>query len=969
MSNKVFESSNHSDKASQAEMRFASHYLNLAGMAFVVAGIGLLLRSHVDQGALACGGGTLVGLALLWCGHQAHRSGLSRYGHPLLAAGFAILLLTAGAAHFLFGMLNEPGLFAAVTLLATWAGMAVFVYDSLLVGNLMLAALFGGPIVLGYPFPHPLGLAVYLVAINLAVSLTAFFKKWDYQLLVAFLASYTLYLQNFGLADPRAALTVLTAIYLLFLASDHLLHFRTGNSEDYNLYLSAINPTAFAAVSYLALVKVPNLAALGFYLLMAALHFGLARLGRHFQRQDSRFVDVVWTNLAMGLLFLTASVSFITFFSTSTTFFWLVLGLWFVEAFALQALARGDVRTLVQGFSVLAFALAVTQCVWVLPTNPNLLEVTVLKIGTLLAAAMYFARTREPQARVALGALLPVLALWSLPGFDSPVSLTVICLLGVIIGRVADDDADLEPLRILPLLLMGGATLGLLALPLRADLGLLCLPLAAGLVCLREETRLLGWPILVKGCLCLLPLGPHLVVLGLAGLACLAGALKQPEASIAMSVAAFIGLMMEPSAPTALLLSGLLGALYLARGYRPLVALFSLSALAGLALSSWGPLPLAVLGACLALLGVEQNRPEAGLVATMAGAGALAWLEWQFLPVYVALAAAVSWRALVKEQRTALWSAALAIVLACVGGWMAGTLPGLAVTLTAAWVALRLAGSASVLSELADLALTLYGLTGLVLLLHGLGTGPMVHLAAVGAVAAGASQAWQERERQRLFGLAALLALKAALLVSQGAAGTLLWGLMALAVLRFGQPGASRVLFFLAFLKAVVYDANLVFTGGSFEVAMWGQLGLAQALAMLALVGVFLAGSRGWHSDAEHRNFMLLLALMTFAFQVSFFVYNFYGILEVFQVILSAVWCFFAFCFIAYGIYRQVKVFRLFGLATLVAAALKIVCVDLYVLNAYDRVTTLVILGAIMMVVAFLYQSHAEELQACPAAA
>src|SRR5207249_2640878 len=128
-------------------------------------------------------------------------------------------------------------------------------------------------------------------------------------------------------------------------------------------------------------------------------------------------------------------------------------------------------------------------------------------------------------------------------------------------------------------------------------------------------------------------------------------------------------------------------------------------------------------------------------------------------------------------------------------------------------------------------------------------------------------------------------------------------------------------------------------------------ISLADILCLAAVMATFLRASEIVRFMPDARNLYLLLALLIFAFQSAFVLYDVYGILDAFQIILSAFWLGSAFMLVAAGIYRETKMFRLFGLVLAVGTVLKIGVVDIWLLNAYSQSTTLLLTGGLLLAI------------------
>lgn len=232
--------------------------------------------------------------------------------------------------------------------------------------------------------------------------------------------------------------------------------------------------------------------------------------------------------------------------------------------------------------------------------------------------------------------------------------------------------------------------------------------------------------------------------------------------------------------------------------------------------------------------------------------------------------------------------------------------------------------------------------------------------------ALGALLALREQRWQTGFGaamLAGLLVMKLALLPQTGAGGTLLWCLLGLFLLTLRQELAQQLalgVMFLAFLKSILFDANFQLGKGGLAIAptpgVWGMV------LVMATIVCFAGAARLKRETPEVRNYYTLFGLLIFAFHTTFKMFSLYGDVDEFQVVLSGFWAACALLFVAYGIHRENKLFRLFGLVVLVGCVAKIYAVDIWVLDAYNQTTTTLVLGSLLMAVSYLYQNNRERL-------
>ncbi len=223
------------------------------------------------------------------------------------------------------------------------------------------------------------------------------------------------------------------------------------------------------------------------------------------------------------------------------------------------------------------------------------------------------------------------------------------------------------------------------------------------------------------------------------------------------------------------------------------------------------------------------------------------------------------------------------------------------------------------------------------------------------------------QQQQVALTCSALLLVRTGLLVHVGAGSTLLWCLLGLALLKAGWERPALSVMFLGFLKSILFDANFTWGQAGFSLAV-GAPEVGGLLLVAAVIGCYALAARWMREQPEVRNYYTLFGLLIFAFQTTFVLFRLYGVLDSFQVMLSGFWALASLLFIAYGIHREAKLFRLFGLAVLVSCVAKIYAVDIWVLDAFDKSTTTLVLGTLLMTTSFLYQSNRARLeQPCPA--
>jgi Predicted membrane protein (DUF2339) len=919
-----FSSNHRGERASDGEMRFAGHYLNLAGILLLLTGLVSYLKSAAPSGGSTLPAGILesllgagLGLVLLIAGEYLYRKGLQQFSHPLLTAGFCLLFFVACSAHFRHQLLDESSLFILLLAFVVASNASVFRYDSKLIGNVMSVVYFATPLLLAFDFGNFTALFLYLFAINLGTALVALRKKWDFQLVVASLGSYSLYFLHFRGESAGQALALLVLIYTLSFVANNVIFFTRPENSNFNLLVSFVNPCAFAAFSSMVVLGFSNWVPVSVYLGLALGHAGIAKIADSRSGENNNFKELATNNLLLSLLFLCAGISFVTYFSNTTSYFTLVTVLWFTLAVTL--LWAGFVvfrhRNLLSRFSLFALALATFQVTYVLPSMGLVgLGWAACLIPYLAYSTLMFAHRKQ----------LTTEQVWFLKG----------CVMFAVLA-VAKISTNLIPVAFHPVvLLMLGA--GSLTLAVENNkLGFVRpvghLLLAAGL-----WTSLQPWDLTELAWISL-PLGSLLVGYG---------AYRTVQKGCTSQEYWFW-----------------FGALIMRMGFLPVSH------------SAWlMVLALALVHLSLTWIGgvAQQEKLYAGMSGLIGVVLIGTLLLGADLPIGVLLAACVITGLSVlaarqSQQKADLLLGAPALVF--------GLRILLEVYLPYPTICLFVLASVACLLMRAShmkVSLMIQGLVGVGLLFL-----PLSSFASPwqGAGLAGILGAFLLTYRwalvaenpgcaiQAMEGIGALVLFRFSLLFVSSPVSTLCWALLACGLLRHtkgvrnwnllgqGTFDLSRLLFFAAFIKSIVYDANIV-----------DQLSPVHFPSSALVAGVFLVTAHQLVRKTEARNALVISGLLILCFQVTFLLHRQWGDYLVFQPILSGFWCITAFLIVAAGIALKVRVYRMFGLTTLVASVSKILLVDIHVLDSYSQTNTYLILGTLLVTTSLLYQKQRERL-------
>lgn len=905
------------ERASRAEMLFAGHYLNLFGVLLLLTGLTSYLKSAVgaSTGLPQTLLGGALGVFLLIAGELFYRKG-QQFFQPLVMGGYTLLFLVASAAHFRYELTSQTGLFLTLLPLVVGSVASAFRYDSKLIGNAMLVVFFFAPVFVTFSFSNFWAIFFYLLAINLGSALVAFYKRWDFQLLMAALGSYTLYFAHFRTETASRSLLVLFVIYGLSLLANNVLHFLRKVDSDYNLVLSFINPTVFAALSAVTILGLPNWARVSVYATLAGLHLALAIKADQRRAENSTFLLLATSNLSLSLLFSWAAISFVTYFSDNTAYFGLVTLLMFVLALGLQLVSFELPRhsRVLCRFSYFGIVLAVAQVVYVLPSMQGSGWLQLASLALYGAYFLVFLKRREGLsfeqglAFKVTGVGGAVFFVNTVSSLASPsVSILALGTLALASLTLPLGAGELREFRVLPHLFTAAVGWQSLQAWESQGLGNLALPLfvlALGVAIHkalksgRQVEFMWYWVGVLATRAVLPPLSGgleftilalavcHLTLVGAAGRVNQGRRLGQ-SAVLPSMILAYCSLVVGPD-----LMPTLAGSL----------AILALSHLAayrhGASLTG---VDLALQVAVLARVGAGAYQPYPATCLVLCGL----------------IAAGLS-RFKLTQFSVALYG------LVCVGS-------------------LALSGGASG-SLAAWSALLFIPTTFLPGYIWSRGSQASVAIAAFGSLAL----------------------MRLSLGAHIGPVSTLLWALLATVFLRervqsftvdnwndFGQGifDVSRILYFTSFVKAICFDANFV-----------GRPDLLHYPAAFGLGGLFLLSAHLWVAKREVRNVFVVLGLLIFCFQLTFLAHGWWGDRMVFQPVLSGFWSLVGFLVVAVGVVSKVKIYRLFGLTTLVGNTVKILLVDIHVLDSYSKTNTYLILGALLIMTSLLYQRQKDRL-------
>jgi len=211
------------------EMFAGGRLLNVIGAIVLVLGVGLFLKYAFDQNwitaAMRVASGVVLGAGLVTFGEFCHRRGRQQwFSQGVLGAGLGVLYVSGHAAFANYHLVPFTVAYAFMSLVTVAAFLLALRYDALSVALLGWLGGFVTPFVLNDGTPDQIGLASYLVLLDLGVVAIAMVKgRWFVLEPLALVASYFAMIEWFAhFGDPSSwfvSTIALLSIWLLFFAA------------------------------------------------------------------------------------------------------------------------------------------------------------------------------------------------------------------------------------------------------------------------------------------------------------------------------------------------------------------------------------------------------------------------------------------------------------------------------------------------------------------------------------------------------------------------------------------------------------------------------------------------------------------------------------------------------------------------------------------------------------------------------
>jgi len=240
------------------EFKIGSKVFTGVGVVAVICAVGFFLRYAFEVDLINGFGrvvlGVLAGIALLAVG-ELKRKNFPIYGQMLTGGGLGVLYLSFYAAFNYYDLMTQPTAFFAMIII-TAAGILLSLRQ-----NSMALAMFaqiGGfltPLLINSGEGNLHVLFLYVILLDIAVFLTAFYKLWQPLSVAGFIGTALTYLYwYFNFYDSlklTPALAYLSVFFVIFLCIPFIQYFVKKSPENsWDLSLISFNPMFYFAMSY-----------------------------------------------------------------------------------------------------------------------------------------------------------------------------------------------------------------------------------------------------------------------------------------------------------------------------------------------------------------------------------------------------------------------------------------------------------------------------------------------------------------------------------------------------------------------------------------------------------------------------------------------------------------------------------------------------------------------------------------------
>jgi len=266
------------------EFKLGSKVFTAVGVVAVIFAVGFFLRYAFENNLINAYGrvalGVMAGLALIIVG-EITRKRYSKYSQALTGGGLGVLYLSFYAAFNFYNLLAQPAAFFMMILVTVGGILLSLRQNSMTLATFAQIGGFLTPLLIDNGSGSPHILFLYVILLDVAVFMLAFYKLWQPLSVVSFIGTAITFLywhsNYYSMVHFTAAQGYLSLFFMLFLAIPFIQYFIKKSPENsWDLALIAMNPFFYFMMSYSLINPVhPNLIG-GFTIALGALYCALA---------------------------------------------------------------------------------------------------------------------------------------------------------------------------------------------------------------------------------------------------------------------------------------------------------------------------------------------------------------------------------------------------------------------------------------------------------------------------------------------------------------------------------------------------------------------------------------------------------------------------------------------------------------------------------------------------------------------
>jgi uncharacterized membrane protein len=295
------------------ESRIGGNWFNKIGVVAIAIGIAFFLKYAIDNEIGPMGRvsiGILIGLGFLFGAEKLRDKGYQNYAHGISGGGILILYLSVYAANGFYQLISHEIAFLAMAMITTVAVLLSARYNALPIAILGLIGGFITPILLSRGVDNEVGLFTYIALLDTGVLALAFYKQWRSLNYLAYIATvlmatgwYDRWYTPEKLWPTILFFTLFFVLFALIAILHNTIKRKATNWLDISLIL--VNAGLYFGSSY-ELLEDRYRPFLGLFALIVAAFYLL--LGNFALRRNNEDRLLIYTFIGLATLFVTLAV-------------------------------------------------------------------------------------------------------------------------------------------------------------------------------------------------------------------------------------------------------------------------------------------------------------------------------------------------------------------------------------------------------------------------------------------------------------------------------------------------------------------------------------------------------------------------------------------------------------------------------------------------------------------------------------